>query len=50
MTSFEKDNQKDIKSLLDLPHVEFNLDYLAWNEVLPIAFSNGKWISSYKGC
>jgi hypothetical protein len=50
MTSFEKDNQKDIKSLLDLPHVEFNLDYLAWNEVLPIAFSNGKWISPYKGC
>lgn len=50
MTSLAKDNQKDIKSLLDLPHVDFNLDYLARNKDLPIAFSNGKWISLHYGC
>jgi hypothetical protein len=50
MTSLTKDNQKDIKSLLDLPHVDFNLDYLARNKDLPIAFSNGKWISLHYGC
>jgi len=45
MTSFEKDNQKDIKSLLDLPHVEFNMDFLVLNKNIPISFTNGKWIS-----
>jgi hypothetical protein len=45
MTSYLKGNQKDIKSLLDLPHVEFNMDYLTANKVIPISFSNGKWIS-----
>ena len=45
MTSSIKNNQKDIKSLLNLPHVEFNMDYLALNKNIPISFSNGKWIS-----
>lgn len=45
MTSLAKDIQKDIKSLMDLPHVDFDLDYLERNKDLPIAFSNGKWIS-----
>jgi hypothetical protein len=45
MTSPIIDNQKDIKSLLNLPHVEFNMDYLALNKEIPISFSNGKWIS-----
>jgi len=45
MTSFKKDNQKDIKSLLDLPHVEFNMDFLGLNKNIPISFTNGKWIS-----
>jgi hypothetical protein len=45
MTSPLKDNQKDIKSLLDLPHVEFNMDYLALNNRIPISFKNGKWIN-----
>ncbi len=49
MTSSLKDNQKDIKSLLDLPHVEFNMDYLAGNQDMPISFSNGKWISLQNG-
>jgi hypothetical protein len=50
MTSAEKNNQKDIRSLLDLPHVEFNLDYLTLNKDLPIAFTDSKWISRYNGC
>jgi hypothetical protein len=45
MTSFEKDNQKDIKSLLDLHHVEFNMDFLVLNKDIPISFTNGKWIN-----
>jgi len=45
MTSPLKDNQKDIKSLLALPHVEFNMDYFALNNSIPISFKNGKWIS-----
>jgi hypothetical protein len=45
MTSSIKDNQKDIKSLLNLPHVEFNMDYFALDKDIPISFSNGKWIS-----
>jgi hypothetical protein len=45
MTSAEKDNQKNIKSLLKLPHVEFNLGYLTVSEDLPIVFNNGKWRS-----
>lgn len=49
MTSPLKDNQKNIKSLLDLPHVEFNMDYLSRNKVIPISFSNGKWISLQNG-
>lgn len=49
MTSSAKDNQKDIKSLIDLPHVEFSLDYLAQHEDLPVAFSYGKWINLHNG-
>lgn len=49
MTSPLKYNQKNIKSLLDLPHVEFNMDYLTCNKVIPISFSNGKWISLQNG-
>jgi hypothetical protein len=45
MKSAAKDNQKDIKQLLKLPHVEFNLDYISGNEVLPVSFNNGKWSS-----
>ncbi len=49
MTSQLKDNQKDIKSLLDFPHVEFNLDFLENNKDIPITFSNGKWTSVQNG-
>jgi hypothetical protein len=45
MTSLLIDNIKDIKSLLDLPHVEFNMDFLAQYKDIPISFNNGKWIS-----
>jgi len=45
MTSLIQDNQKDIKSLLSLPHLEFNMDYLALHKDIPLSFSNGKWIS-----
>jgi hypothetical protein len=45
MTSEKNNNQKNIKSLLALPHVEFDLDYLTRNEDLPLVFNNGKWIS-----
>ncbi len=43
MTSRARDNQKDISSLLELPHVEFNLETLDANEELPLTFKNGKW-------
>ena len=49
MTSPLKDNQKNIKSLMNLPHVEFNMDYLSRNKVIPISLSNGKWISLQNG-
>jgi hypothetical protein len=49
MTSSLKNNQKNIKSLLNLPHVEFNMDYLSQNKIIPISFSNGKWISLKDG-
>jgi len=49
MTSPLKDNQKDIKSLLDFPHLEFNLDFLENNKDIPITFSNGKWTSIQNG-
>ena len=49
MTSPLNDNQKNIKSLLDLPHVEFNMDYLAQNKDIPISFCRGKWISMQCG-
>lgn len=49
MISLLSDNQKNIKSLLDLPHVEFNLDYLAQNKDLPIVFNNGRWCSWHYG-
>jgi hypothetical protein len=45
MTSLLIYNQKNIKSLLDLPHVEFNMEYLALNKDIPISFKTGKWIS-----
>lgn len=45
MTSPLKDNQKDIRSLLNLPHLEFNMDYLASKRDIPISFKNGRWIS-----
>lgn len=45
MTSASKDSQKDIRSLLDLPHVESDLDYLSRHKNLPVAFSNGRWSS-----
>ena len=50
MTSLIQDNQKDIKSLLSLPHLEFNLDYLALNKDTPVSFSKGNWISIQNGC
>jgi len=45
MISEEKNNQKDINSLLGLPHVEFNLTFLQQSKKLPVAFRDGKWIS-----
>ncbi len=49
MTSPLSNNQKDIKSLLDLPHVEFNMDYLTLNNDIPVSFINGKWMSTHSG-
>jgi endonuclease IV len=45
MTSSLKVNQKNIKSLLNLPHVEFNLDHLSGDKEIPVSFSSGKWSS-----
>jgi hypothetical protein len=45
MTSPLIDNQKDIRALLDLPHLEFNMDFLASKREIPISFNDGKWIS-----
>lgn len=50
MTSDIKDNQKDIKSLMELPHVEFNLENLAANKELPVSFKTGKWVCWQYGC
>ena len=44
MTSPLIDNQKDIRALLDLPHLEFNMDFLASKREIPISFNDGKWI------
>lgn len=49
MTSSMSDNQKDIKSLLKLPHVRFNVDYLLQNRDLPLVFNEGKWSSWHYG-
>lgn len=49
MTSSMSDNQKDIKSLLKLPHVRFNVDYLLQNRDLPLVFNDGKWSSWHYG-
>jgi len=49
MTSPMSDNQKDIKSLLKLPHVRFNVDYLLQNRDLPLIFNDGKWSSWHYG-
>jgi hypothetical protein len=49
MQSSEKDNNKDIYALLNLPHVEFNLNYLSGNEDLPLLFSAGIWSSWHYG-
>ena len=49
MTSSMSDNQKDIKSLLKLPHVRFNMDYLLQNRDLPLVFNDGKWSSWHYG-
>jgi hypothetical protein len=45
MTSPLIDNQKDIRALLDLPHLEFNMDFLASKRDIPISFKDGKWNS-----
>ncbi|NMC37308.1 MAG: molybdopterin-guanine dinucleotide biosynthesis protein B [Bacteroidales bacterium] len=44
MTSDINNNQKDIKLLLELPHVEFNLEKLALNNELPVSFRDGRWV------
>ena len=49
MTSPLKDNQKDIRVLLDLPHLEFNMDFLASERDIPVSFIDGKWISIQNG-
>jgi len=49
MTSPLKDNQKDIRVLLDLPHLEFNMDFLASKRDIPVSFNDGKWISIQYG-
>ena len=45
MISSEKDNQKDVKHLIKLPHAEFSLDSLSGKEELPVSFNSGKWSS-----
>ena len=45
MTSTLIDNQKDIRALLDLPHLEFNMDFFASKRDIPISFKDGKWNS-----
>ena len=49
MTSPLKENQKDIRSLLDLPHLEFDMDFLASKRDIPISFKDGKWTSIHNG-
>lgn len=45
MKSLSANNQKDINHLLRLPHLELTLDDINSEAVLPVIFSEGKWIS-----
>jgi hypothetical protein len=45
MISGVQNNQKNISSLLALPHVELNLELLSESKILPIDFRDGKWVS-----
>jgi hypothetical protein len=45
MISPDQNNQKNISSILDLPHVELNLELLSESKILPIDFRDGKWFS-----
>jgi hypothetical protein len=47
MRSDNNNNNKDIKVLLDLPHVMFHLSDIFGTTTLPFDFTKGKWI--YKG-
>ncbi len=49
MTSLRENNQKDINKLFDLPHEEFDLNFLSGSKKLPIHFKDGRWISSRQG-
>lgn len=44
MQSDEANNNKDIKKLLVLPHVLFNLSDIRQRAVLPFGFTEGKWV------
>jgi hypothetical protein len=48
MASKESNNYKDIRFLSDLPHVEFDLEFLERNQELPLVFNNGRWDTKSK--
>jgi hypothetical protein len=45
MTSGYEYNKKDISSLIELPHVEFDLRFLRTGKKIPVYFKNGEWTS-----
>ena len=48
MVSKNNNNNKDIKLLSGLPHVEFDLEFLERNQYLPVIFNNGAWDTTHK--
>jgi hypothetical protein len=48
MVSKDSNNNKDIKYLSSLPHVEFDLEYLERNQELPVIFNESAWHTTYK--
>lgn len=49
MVSKDSNNNKDIKYLSSLPHVEFDLEFLEKNQDLPLNFENGRWFIRHEG-
>ena len=45
MISSDQNNQKNINNILDLPHVELDLELISGSKILPIDFRDGKWVS-----